>query len=162
MTDLDIITAATPGPWRAANGKGSASVACGDCAIYVNVRTCEVDECVARWQADARFIARARTAWPEARSEVERLREDLAETKESLRGALQAVRDQFPASVAVIRELHDGAIAERDALLVELGETRAEVERLRGLVADAVTWLEGNTDDFRRGQAERLRKEAGL
>ena len=47
----------TPGPWRTANGKGVASVKAADCAIYINVRTVETDECVARWQADARLIA---------------------------------------------------------------------------------------------------------
>ena len=53
----ELARKATRGPWRAANGQGSASVACKDCAIYINVRTCEVDECVERWQADARYIA---------------------------------------------------------------------------------------------------------
>lgn len=48
----------TAGPWRAANGKGSAAVKGPDCAIYVNVRTVETPECVARWQADAvRIVA---------------------------------------------------------------------------------------------------------
>lgn len=52
---------ATPGRWRAANGKGSAMVVTDDpehdCAIYLNVRTCEVEDTVKRWQADAKFIA---------------------------------------------------------------------------------------------------------
>jgi len=56
-----LAEAATPGPWRAANGKGSAVVVTDDpqhnCAIYLNVRTCEHDETVERWQADARLIA---------------------------------------------------------------------------------------------------------
>lgn len=47
--------------WRAANGKGAASVKTSDCAIYINVRTVETPDCVKRWQADAIAIAAAPT-----------------------------------------------------------------------------------------------------
>jgi hypothetical protein len=57
----------TPGPWSDANGKGSAVVRSNhpdyDCAIYINVRNGEVDECVEcveRWQGDAFAIASMR------------------------------------------------------------------------------------------------------
>lgn len=57
--------AATPGPWRAANGLGAAAVKAKDCAIYINVRKLgETDDCVARWQRDSVFNAEARTGWP--------------------------------------------------------------------------------------------------
>jgi hypothetical protein len=53
------VSAHTPAPWRAVVGKGYASVKGPDCAIYINLRTVETDDCVARWQADARLIAAA-------------------------------------------------------------------------------------------------------
>lgn len=56
MSQWPRINGHTPGPWRAANGKGVASVKGPECAIYLNVRTVEVDDCVQRWQADARVI----------------------------------------------------------------------------------------------------------
>src|SRR5688572_26803887 len=72
MSALDTLLAriealsknATPGPWRFANGKGVASVKASDCAIYINLRTVEIDECVARWHRDAELIALSRTALP--------------------------------------------------------------------------------------------------
>lgn len=61
MTNLDELerleAAATKGPWRDTSGKGSGVVSSADCAVYLNVRTCELDDTVARWQADAAFIA---------------------------------------------------------------------------------------------------------
>lgn len=64
----------TQGEWHVANGKGSASVAADDCAIYVNVRTVEIDETVERWQADARAIVHAVNHFGALCAEVERLR----------------------------------------------------------------------------------------
>jgi hypothetical protein len=44
------------GDWQATGGRGSASVRSPSerCSTYLNVRTVEVDDCVARWQRDAR------------------------------------------------------------------------------------------------------------
>ncbi len=71
-----IIDAATAGPWRAANGKGSGTVQARDCAIYINVdgNGTHHPDTIKRWQADATFIAAARQGWPAALAECERLR----------------------------------------------------------------------------------------
>jgi hypothetical protein len=68
-----LLQAGTPRPWRTGNGKGAAAVKAKDCAIYINVRTCEVDECVKRWQEDARLIVAAVNALPALLEENERL-----------------------------------------------------------------------------------------
>lgn len=101
------------------------------------------------------------------RSENERLTGELAETEESLRCALQAVRDQFPASVAAIREQRDEALRDRDELMAYVdeakkaadaggrvtGEPLAEfikrtLEDKQAVVADAVATLETTRDDL--------------
>lgn len=82
MTKLDlpairaVCDGATPGPWETGNGRGSAVVRSvpEKCAIFINVRTVEVEDCVARWQRDAEFIALARTALPAACDELEEAR----------------------------------------------------------------------------------------
>lgn len=55
-------------------------------------------------------------------AENDRLRAEAIENKKSLRIALEAVRDQFPASVAVIREMRDEALAENERLRAALIE----------------------------------------
>jgi hypothetical protein len=108
-----LVDAATPGPWSAANGKGSACVRTEDratsCAIYLNVRTCEVDECVERWHRDAAFIAASRTLVPRLLAEIARLRVqnaalrnsvyDLGELYESERAAFHVTDDEIAAVV---------------------------------------------------------------
>lgn len=87
MTDRELIAAATPGPWKAVCGKGSGTVQAKDCAVYINVRRIGEeygDDTVKRWQADARLIARARTAWPEALDRIEQLEAENARLRAQL------------------------------------------------------------------------------
>jgi hypothetical protein len=77
--DLDAIlaraSAATPGPWENSSGKGTGAVSApsSHCAVYQNIRTVEIDDTVSRWQADATFIAHARTDIPELVAYARRL-----------------------------------------------------------------------------------------
>jgi hypothetical protein len=140
---------ATPGPWKAANGKGAASVTSNEarCAIYINVRTCEVDECVARWQADARFIAAARTLVPELIHRVEKLQAEVA----MLSDAERANR--------LLHESHlyaEAAQRENEKLRDEIARMRPIVKAARELCAQPMltagagaTW-----GDVARTQAE--------
>lgn len=81
-----LCEAATSGPWKANCGTGAASVSskAAGCAVYINVRTVEIDDTVKRWQADATFIATARTAVVEPLDEVERLNKELNGAKARL------------------------------------------------------------------------------
>lgn len=127
----------TPGEWRAANGKGSACVRADDpevaCAIYLNVRTVEVDECVERWQRDARSIASLRN---HARQASEQLRAavDLLDEVVRARDALSAAKVE-PADgddrELFIDERVTMLAKERDSLLAEREQLRGEVEKLR-------------------------------
>jgi hypothetical protein len=93
---LDGITG--NGEWRTANGKGSASVTCDaeHCAIYLNVRSAEVVECVRRWQRDARFIAAAPTLVRELCEEVDKLRVLLGEACDVADRALDLIANNNP------------------------------------------------------------------
>ena len=91
---------ATPGPWKTASGKGSASVRTEhpeyNCAIYLNVRTCEIEESVKRWQSDAAFIAAASPDVVLALlDEIERLNQERDDIT-SLRAQLDALRKPQP------------------------------------------------------------------
>ena len=76
-----ICEAATPGPWRTANGNGAASVVTEHpdyaCQIYLNVRTCEIKDTVDRWKRDATFIASSRSLLPAALRRIEELEDAL-------------------------------------------------------------------------------------
>lgn len=152
----ELCEAATAGPWRAANGTGSASVVCEavgvHCAIYINVRTCEVDECVRRWQADARFIAAARTLVPRLIAEVERLRR----TERFLRYHEiddEPIRSMSERLVAAIDDtdprlgLAEDVAMNVDQLLKQRDEARAELARLRPVYEAAKAWRPTSIDD---------------
>lgn len=78
----------TPGPWRAANGKGAAQVISEDpqtkCAIYINVDRAHDHhpDTIKRWQRDSLAIARTRN---NLRSIAEQLEACMAERDEALR-----------------------------------------------------------------------------
>ena len=125
----ELAEAATPGPWRDANGNGAASVVSEHsdygCQIYLNVRTCEIADTVNRWKADARFIAAANPQTVIALlDEVARLRAAI-ETNQLVIDHDRAVR-RLAAMTAARDEVY--AIAKRtfDRLLM----TREEASRL--------------------------------
>ncbi len=113
---------ATPGPWRAAPGKGAAQVVAKEGhAIYINVRTCEHDDTVKQWQADARFIASARNAFGALLDRVEDLAAALDES-ERLRDAASELMQVIAQNELTVRQTsdqwkhnHDERKAERDA-----------------------------------------------
>lgn len=143
MTDDDIqrglalCEAATPGPWRAISGKGSATVQAQDVAVFINVRRFEgeyIDETVTRWQADAAFIASARALLPAALHEVQRLNalyDELLRSRSDGTKLAFEMADQAKAAQAE---------AEREVqrLRGELEHARAERDKLRGLVGEAL------------------------
>lgn len=125
---LALCERASKGPWTDASGKGSAVVRseAEGCAIYINVRSVEVPEAVARWQADAAFIAASRTALPEALEEIRRLSKILVEITLAAVdqvGGAPAVADARDAEIGRLRELahrierHSNAYMELDDVL---------------------------------------------
>lgn len=169
----------TPGEWRAANGKGSACVRADDpevaCAIYLNVRTVEVDECVERWQRDARSIAslrnHARQVSEQLRAaveEVERLKADFDREEKWCDDVLEE-RDARVEQINRIADalgdegewsnLHDrgdaafflatDAVQEVERLRAERSSLLAEREQLRGEVARMERHVAHNDEEYR-------------
>ena len=133
--DLDaleqLLDGVTPAPWRAAPGKNAATVAASDCAVYINVdrEGAPHPDTVKRWQADARFIATARTALPALVAEVRRLTIDRdSYANSNFEGQLSDAR-------AEVARLAGGI----DAMAATLAESGAEVDRLRGLLVEATS-----------------------
>ena len=136
MTNLDKLEklerAATKGPWHDASGKGSAVVSAPgeNCAVYLNVRAVELDETVARWQADAALIVALRNEAVPMIQELRELRNEVEEHKAIKRHVAQRVIEAIGASGP--ENLNDSVgrlLAERDAL-------RAEVEGLKEKLKD--------------------------
>jgi hypothetical protein len=115
-----LLQAGTPRPWRTGNGKGAAAVKAKDCAIYINVRTCEVDECVKRWQEDARLIVAAVNSAEALLDENERLAAEVERAErygsERFREAMEIQIKLIAATAeverlrALCREVHDVAL----------------------------------------------------
>lgn len=124
---------ATKGPWHDASGKGSAVVSAPgeNCAVYLNVRTVELDETVARWQADAALIVALRN---EAVPMIQELRELRGENARAIAWLdrmswANATIDTKTTSKGPLEIQLADALAERDAL-------RAEVEGLKEKLKD--------------------------
>lgn len=143
---IEIIAKATPGPWEVTNGtdvftkQGAVNAEgvtadendgwqiadCGAGATYANGELTELS--AEEQQANARFIAAARSGWPEAihraieaEKEVERLREEIQHHIDLMMSAAELMTDDIDPEqrgkssaylivVKALREILDGKI----------------------------------------------------
>ena len=117
--------AMTPGEWRTANGRGSASVTCDDCAIYINVRTVEIDDTVKRWHADAAGIARTR-------NNLKTMASQLQAAGEFIDGCIQSDREL----ATLLQEQSHANLKTNLDLARQVNEARADLARLATRVAE--------------------------
>jgi hypothetical protein len=135
-----LLKAATPGPWSNSSGKGTGAVSsrAAGCAIYQNIRTVEIPETVARWQADAALIAAAPTLLAEALRERDDLLDLLSTSERNNTKRGDAYQEQLDAALA--------RATAAEARYVELADALGYVNRADGRsgheVADHATLLE--------------------
>lgn len=81
--DREVIEAATDGPWKHQAGTyrvfGPGPCTCGEC--HDSETVCRV---LCRMPEDAAFVSRARTRWPAALDEVDRLRKERDQAREPI------------------------------------------------------------------------------
>jgi hypothetical protein len=139
----EVVAGASPGPWEAAvwiETDGNEWRATGpghedESSDHGSEPGCPDEQAA---QADARFIAAARTGWPEALDEVERLEAELDELRTAdLRGMVSDLRGEHAYLQKTSEEEAGDLATERDTLRSLASDLMRERDGLRGELGKA-------------------------